>query len=75
MKLIHPILGVRELEGSHAERLMNILNNGGWKYHVIDKPDPVVNDPNVNAPSIGNKGTSKRKESKDEVIKGNKPTE
>lgn len=30
--LTHPILGDRDFDPDHAERLMDMENNGGWQY-------------------------------------------
>jgi len=30
--LVHPMLGEQEFSFAHAEKLMGMANNGGWKY-------------------------------------------
>ena len=75
--LVHPMLGKRQFPKQQALNIMAIENNGGWEYLKKDEPELIESKPKkvVNAPSVGNKGTSKESKSKDGNSKGNKPTE
>lgn len=38
-KLIHPIIGVKEFEDTHAARILAKHPNGGWELFKEEKPE------------------------------------